>query len=275
MLQVKQQQKQTIKTNRKNLVHDRTQEFFASFKKFMIVDMINISSNQCQEIRQDLRGKGEFLMGKNTTIKNALKKLAETNPELKEVEKVIKNNVGVVFTNGSLSEIEDVFEKNKVHSVAKPGDLSQCDVWIEPIATGLTPEKTAFFQALGIATKITKGKIEILSKCQALYEGKRVGHSEAALLALLGVTPFVYKMKVLYAYSDGKFFDTEYLKITPESVETMVKEAVSTLAALALGAGYVTESTVSQELQIGARNLMALAAAAEYDMPELASVLKK
>ncbi|EIJ87226.1 large subunit ribosomal protein LP0 [Nematocida parisii] len=275
MLQVKQQQKQLIKTNRKNLVFERTQDFFTTYKKFMIVDMTNISSNQCQTIRQGLRGKGEFLMGKNTTIKTALKKISENVPELKDVENVIKNNVGIVFTNGSLSDIEDIFEANKVHAVAKPGDLSQCDVWIEPIATSLTPEKTGFFQALGIATKITKGKIEILSKCQALYEGKRVGHSEAALLSLLGVTPFIYKMKVLYAYSDGKFFDCEYLKITPESVETMVKEAVSTLAALALGAGYVTESTVSQELQIGARNIMALAAAAEYDMPELASVLKK
>ncbi|KAH9386313.1 large subunit ribosomal protein LP0 [Nematocida major] len=273
MLQVKQQT--TVKSERKNLVFDRTQDFFKSYSKFLVVDMTNISSNQCQKIRQDLRGKGEFLMGKNTTIKNALKRISEEREELKGVENVIKNNVGLVFTNGSLSEIEDVFEKNKLHAVAKPGDLSQCDIWIEPVLTGLDPGKTSFFQALGIATKITKGKIEILSRCSALTEGKRVGHSEAALLSLLGVTPFVYKMKVVHAYSDGKFFDVEYLKMTTESVENMVKSAVSTLAAMALGAGYVTESTASQEVQIGARNIMALAAAAEYDMPELASLLKK
>lgn len=262
------------KKERKNLVYEKTQNFFKTYKKFIIVDMTNISSSQCQSIRQALRGKGEFLMGKNTTIKSALKKISDSRSELKDVESVIKNNIGVVFTNGSLSEIEDIFEETKVHAVAKPGDLSQCDIWIEPIATGLDPGKTSFFQALGIATKITKGKIEILSKCKALTEGVRVGHSEAALLSLLGVTPFIYKMKIIHAYSDGKFFDVEYLKITSESVEKMVKETVSTLAALALGAGYVTESTVSQEIQIGARNAMALAAGAEYSMPELSALLK-
>lgn len=273
MLQVK-QPIVSEKKARKNLVYDRTQNFFKTYKKFMIVDMTNISSSQCQSIRQALRGKGEFLMGKNTTIKSALKKIEESNPEIKDIEKVIKNNIGVVFTNGSLSEIEDIFEQTKVCAVAKPGDLAQCDIWIKPIATGLDPGKTSFFQALGIATKITKGKIEILSNCKALTEGTRVGHSEAALLTLLGVTPFVYKMKIVHAYSDGKFFDPEYLKMTNESVETMVKEAVSTLAALALGAGYVTESTVSQELQIGARNALALAAGAEYSLPELSALLK-
>lgn len=271
MLQVR----PAIKLERKTLVHDRTQDFFNKYKKFMVVDMTNISSNQCQNIRQGLRGKGEFLMGKNTTIKNALKKISESRPELKGVENVIKNNVGLIFTNGSLSEIEEVFEQHKVHAVAKPGDLAQKDVWIEPIATSLDPGKTSFFQALGIATKITKGKIEILSKCHALTKGKRVGHSEAALLSLLGVTPFVYKMKVLHAYSDGKFFDVEYLTINSEAVEKMIKEVVSTLSALALGAEYMTESTVSQELQSATRNIMALAAGAGYDMPELASILKK
>ncbi|KAI5188757.1 large subunit ribosomal protein LP0 [Nematocida minor] len=273
MLQVE-QPIMTEKSIRKNSVYDRTQEYFTNYKKFMVVEMTNISSSQCQIIRQALRGKGEFLMGKNTTIKSALKKLIDAHPELKDVENVIKNNVGLVFTNGSLSEIENIFEEKKTHAVAKPGDLSQCDIWIEPIITGLDPGKTSFFQALGIATKITKGKIEILSKCKALTQGKRVGHSEAALLSLLGVTPFVYKMKITHAYSDGKFFDSEYLKITSETVESMVKEAVSTLAALALGAGYVTESTVSQELQLGAKNIMALAAGAGYSMPELTSLLK-
>ncbi|KAI5181047.1 large subunit ribosomal protein LP0 [Nematocida sp. AWRm80] len=261
MLKVEKIVEKTPKVIRKENSFNRTQEYFGKYSKFLVVDMTNISSRQTQLIRQDLRGKGDFLMGKNTTIKLALKKFAENKPELRGVEDVIKNNVGIVFTNESLGEIENIFENQKVFSVAKPGDLSQCDLWIDPVFTGLDPGKTSFFQALGIATKITKGKIEILSKCQALYEGKRVGHSEAALLSLLGITPFVYKMKVLHAYSNGKFFDVNYLAITNEAVENMIKNEISTLAALALGAGYVTESTIEQEISLEITKTLALQAA--------------
>lgn len=265
----------TQKRARKNLTFERTREYFTGYSKFLVVDMTNISSRQLQMIRHDLRGKGEFLMGKNTTIKNALKRFAEEYPGLKGVESVIKFNVGLVFTNGSLSTIGDIFEQRKVHSVAKPGDLSQCDLWIEPVFTGLDPGKTSFFQALGIATKITKGKIEILTRCQALRNGKRVGHSEAALLSLLGVTPFVYKMKVTHAYSDGKFFDVEHLGMSGEGVEKLLQEEMARLASLALGAGYATEATVEQELAGELREVFSIAAAAEIDLPELAPFKKE
>ncbi|KAI5185520.1 large subunit ribosomal protein LP0 [Nematocida homosporus] len=263
MIQIE-QRTATPKLARKINSFNRTQEYFGKYSKFLVVDMTSMSSNQIQLIRHDILGKGDFLMGKNTTIKLALRKFAENRPELAGIESVIKNNVGVIFTNGSLSELEDIFEARKVNSVAKPGDLSQCDLWIEPVFTGLDPGKTSFFHALGIVTKITKGKIEILSRCQALYNGKRVGHSEAALLSLLGITPFVYKMKALHAYSNGKFFDVAHLALTSEAVEAMIQTSVDALSVMAIGAGYVTESTVEQEIAHTVRELMALAAAAEF-----------
>ena len=45
---------------------------------------------------------------------------------------------------------------------AKAGALAPIDVFIPPTNTGLGPEKTSFFQALQIATKISRGTIEIL-----------------------------------------------------------------------------------------------------------------
>lgn len=257
---------ETPKQIRKENTFVRTQEYFGKYKKFLIVDMTKISSKQLQLIKSDLRGKGEFLIGKNTTIRLALRKYAENNPGLKGVEDVIRSNVGIIFTNGSLGEIEDIFEARKVHSVARPGDISQCDLWIDPVFTGLDPGKTSFFHALGIVTKITKGKIEILSRCQALVNGKKVGHSEAALLELLGITPFIYKMKATHAYAFGKFFDVEHLSLTVEQVEKMLEERVSLLSSMALGAGWVTESTIEREIACSLREILAISAAAEYEV---------
>ena len=50
----------------------------------------------------------------------------------------------------------------QVKAPAKAGALAPIDVFVDPGNTGLGPEKTSFFQALSIATKISRGTIEIL-----------------------------------------------------------------------------------------------------------------
>lgn len=80
----------------------------------------------------------------------------------------IRGNVGFVFTNGDLVEVRDKLIENKVRAPAKPGALAPLDVIIPAQNTGLGPEKTSFFQALAIATKISKGTIEIISDVHIL-----------------------------------------------------------------------------------------------------------
>ncbi len=50
----------------------------------------------------------------------------------------------------------------KVPAAARAGAIAPCDVTVPAQNTGLGPEKTSFFQALGITTKISRGTIEIL-----------------------------------------------------------------------------------------------------------------
>ena len=45
---------------------------------------------------------------------------------------------------------------------ARVGAIAPLDVVVPAQNTGLGPEKTSFFQALSIATKISKGTIEII-----------------------------------------------------------------------------------------------------------------
>ena len=53
------------------------------------------------------------------------------------------------------------------------------------------------FQALGIATKINKGTIEIVSDVHLIKTGDKVGASQATLLAKLGIKPFKYGLGLL------------------------------------------------------------------------------
>ena len=74
----------------------------------------------------------------------------------------IVGNIGFVFTKEDLNDIRDVLTSNQKEAPAKAGAIAPVDVFVAKVNTGLGPEKTSFFQALAIPTKITKGTIEIL-----------------------------------------------------------------------------------------------------------------
>lgn len=56
----------------------------------------------------------------------------------------------------------------QVPAAARAGAIAPCNVTVPAQNTGLGPEKTSFFQALGITTKISRGTIEILVRFQAI-----------------------------------------------------------------------------------------------------------
>jgi large subunit ribosomal protein LP0 len=51
-------------------------------------------------------------------------------------------------------------------------------------------------QALGIATKITKGTIDMVNDVHLVKVGERVGASQATLLSKLGIKPFKYGLEI-------------------------------------------------------------------------------
>merc|ERR1712071_214227 len=116
------------------------------YPKCFIVGADNVGSKQMQEIRIALRGQAVVLMGKNTMMRKAIRGHLEKNPDLERLLPHIKQNVGFVFTNEELVDVRDLLLANNVMAPAQN--------------TGMGPEKTSFFQALSIPTKITKGTIE-------------------------------------------------------------------------------------------------------------------
>jgi len=78
------------------------------------------------------------------------------NAALEKLLPYIKGNVGLVFTKGDLTEVCKIIQENKVAAPAKAGAIANLDVTVPAQCTVLGPEKTSFFQALSIQTKITK-----------------------------------------------------------------------------------------------------------------------
>lgn len=244
------------------------------YPRCFIVGADNVGSHQMQKIRIALRGFAIVLMGKNTMMRKAIRGHMENNPALEKLLPYIKGNVGLVFTKGELSDVRRIIQDNKVAAPAKAGALAPLDVTVPAQNTSLGPEKTSFFQALAIQTKISKGTIEILNDVRLIKTGDKVGASEATLLNMLNISPFTYGLQIQMVYDSGTIFDPSILDITDDDIRARFLEGVGNITSLSLAIGYPTLVSVPHSIVNGFRNLLAVAAATDIEFKE-AETLKE
>jgi len=250
----------------------RLVQYLDEYPKCFIVGADNVGSKQMQQIRIGLRGTAAVLMGKNTMMRKAIKGHVENNPALEKLLPYIRGNVGFVFTSADLVEVREKLLENKVQAPAKPGALAPMDVIIPAQNTGLGPEKTSFFQALAIPTKISKGSIEMINDVHILKAGERVGASEATLLNMLNVSPFSYGLIVEMVYDSGTIFEPKILDIKPEDLRGRFLAGVRNVAAVSLEIGYPTVASVPHSIVNGFKNLLAVAAVTDITFKEAETV---
>jgi len=250
----------------------KIQRLLEEYPRIFIVGADNVRSKQMQQIRVSLRGIAEILMGKNTMMNKAIRGQISSNPALEKLLPHIKGNVGLVFSKEDPVLVRDKLLENKVAAPARAGAIAPCDVIVEAQNTGMGPEKTSFFQALNISTKIAKGAIEIVSNVHLIHAGDKVGQSEATLLQMLGVMPFAYGLVVENIYDNGAVFAPEVLDITDEQLLGKFQLGVSNVAAASLQIGYCTQASVPHSIINGFKNILAVAVETDISFPQADTV---
>lgn len=241
---------------------------FTEYSKCFIVNQDNVGSKQMNNIRLAMRPYGNILMGKKTRMRKAIRGMLDKNPSLEKLLPHVQQNVGFVFAKNDLNEVRDLILRHKVKAPARPGAIAPCEVTIPPQNTGLGPEKTSFFQALQIPTKISKGTIEIINKVLLLNEGEKVGASEATLLNMLNISPFSYGLVIEKVYDSGSCFDPAILDIKDEDIREKFVEGVMNVAGVCLSIGYPTIVSVPHSILNGFKNLLAVAAVTDITFKE-------
>jgi large subunit ribosomal protein LP0 len=247
-------------------------ELFEEYPKCFIVGVDNVGSKQMQEIRSAMRGHAEILMGKNTMIRKAIRGHLAKNPNLEKLLPHIVGNIGFVFTKDDLSDIRAKLLENRRGAPAKAGAIAPVDVKLPPQNTGMGPEKTSFFQALQIPTKISRGTIEILNEVHLIKVGEKVGASESALLQMLNIEPFSYGLIVQQVYDSGTLFSPEVLDITTADLRARFITGVRNVAAISLAVGYPTMASAPHSLANGLKNLLSIAATTDVTFKQAETI---
>jgi large subunit ribosomal protein LP0 len=243
-----------------------------TFSKFFLVSVDNVGSKQMQQIRIALRGQGEILMGKNTMMRKAIRGKVNEYPDLEKILPHLVGNVGFIFTDKDMNEVRKVILDNKKEAPARAGAIAPLDVFVPGGNTGMGPEKTSFFQALAIPTKIAKGTIEILSDIHLIKVGEKVGPSEAALLGMLNIRPFHYGCIIKMVYDNGSLYSPEVLDITNDDIIKKFCSGLANVAAVSLAIGYPTAVSVPHSVINGFKNIAAICLEVDYDIPQIAAI---
>jgi len=234
----------------------------------LIVTCDNISSAHMQNIRISLREVGAvLLMGKNTLMRRAIRDNLANHPNWEPLLGALKGNVGLIFTKGPLIDLRDEVSKSTVPAAAKAGAMSPIDVVLPKQVTTLEPTKTSFFAALDIATKITKGCVEILNDVRLCEKAKKVGSSEAALLMMLDIRPFVYGLIVVNCY-DSSLFPPAYLEFKESDLFKAISSGISNVAAMSLALSYPSLPAFPHVITTAFRNLVAISLETGYDFKQ-------
>ncbi|XP_031253718.1 60S acidic ribosomal protein P0-like [Pistacia vera] len=240
------------------------------YHQILVVAADNVGSQQLQNIRKGLRGDSIVLMGKNTMMKRSIRIHSENtgNEAFLNLIPLLQGNVGLIFTKGDLKEVREEVAKYKVGAPARVGLVAPIDVVVPPGNTGLDPSQTSFFQVLNIPTKINKGTVEIITPVELIKKGDKVGSSEAALLAKLGIRPFSYGLVVQSVYDNGSVFSPEVLDLTEDDLVVKFATGVSMFASLSLAISYPTVAAAPHMFINAYKNVLAVAVATEYSFPQ-------
>jgi len=237
---------------RKLRIGARFCDLMEKYTKVISFSMNLVGSRQLAIIRQKLRGRAEFLFGKNTMLRKVLRnKCAQEEADQPEkAEKLIKllvlieGNVGLLFHNEDIKAMRDEVEGETLPCAAKVGIDAPCDVMVKAGPTGCDPTQTAFFQLLDIPTKINRGQVEIVSDVVVIKQGEKVQASQASLCSKLNITPFAFGPVGRYVYDDGDVYSCEVLDITSEMIENGFTCALRKAASLCMGTGLPDTLTV-------------------------------
>ncbi|KAI3882961.1 hypothetical protein MKW92_004940 [Papaver armeniacum] len=165
-----------------------------------------------------------------------------------------------------------ILEAGRVGAPARVGLVAPIDVVVPPGNTGLDQSQTSIFRVLNIPTKINKGTVEIITHVELIKKGEKVGSSEAALLAKLGIGPFSYGLVVLTVYDNSSVFIPEVLDLTNEDLMGKFAAGVSMVTSLSLAIAYATLANAPHIFINAYKNLLVVALATKYSFPQAEQV---
>mmetsp|Transcript_20989 Transcript_20989/g.18321 ORF Transcript_20989/g.18321 Transcript_20989/m.18321 type:complete len:133 (-) Transcript_20989:394-792(-) len=116
--------KKKTQDNKKILV-DKIRSYFDGFENKFVFSYQNMTTNPFRALQGELQD-SKFVLGKNKIMKVALGKNDEDSygPVGYKLAENLNGECGLLFTNRSVDEVQEIFENFTIDEFAKAGEIS-------------------------------------------------------------------------------------------------------------------------------------------------------
>ncbi len=216
-----------------------------------LVNIKGIPGPQLQKMRQSLGNKAIFRVSKLKLLSLALKDMETKKKGIKELEKTLDGQVGLIATDMNPFKLFRVLEESKTPAPVKGGEVLPNDVDIKSGETAFKPGPiVGELQRVGIPAAIEHGKVVIKADKTVVKAGETVSAELAQMLTRLEIYPITVGLDLQAVFENGIIYQKSDLDIDLQQFFNKLSSGVQNAFNLAFNINYPTTSTIQPLLQI-------------------------
>jgi Ribosomal protein L10 len=230
-----------------------------SRKTVGIVDIHGVPSNSLQKMRQNLRGKVEMRMVRNTLATIALDSIP-ADQKAHELAKFVDGQMVIVYTDLNAFKLYKLLESTKSKRAAKGGDVAPEDIVVPKGPTSFKPGPlVGELQQVGIPAGIEGGKVVIKDTKTVVRKGGKISAKLAEMLTRLEIMPIDVGLNLKAVVEGHTLYMPQDLAMDEDALRNMFTQAAREAFNLSMEAGYTTKDTIEPLIQKAVLESKALA----------------
>lgn len=238
--------------------------------EYPVVALVNFESlpaQQLQKMKATLLKKGVKII---MTRKKLIKRILEGASKQDLIEH-LKGMPALLFSNENPFTLYAILQKSKSEAPAKAGQVAPKDIEVKAGMTNFAPGPIiSELAAVGIKTKVTNGKLEIMQDTIVAKEGDKITAKLAETLKRLDIKPMEIGLDLVAAWESGFIFKAKDLRIDEGEYTDNFTKAAQWALNLAVEVAYPTTDTAEILVQKAFREAKGVALEANIISPDTA-----
>jgi len=217
-------------------------ELINTKKTLLIASIGGLPAAKFQEIGKKMRGKAVIKVPRRNLLNRAIDESKVKDKETLKSQYSV--NTAFLFSDIESYDLAADLLKNKTPAKAKPGQIAPMNIEVQKGMTELVPGPAiSELGSVGLKTKVTSGKLEIVADKVIVKEGDEIKQNAADVMSKLNILPFSIGYIPVSAFEIET--ETSYLEINidPEAAKESLIDAYARALPFALEIGYVTDAT--------------------------------
>lgn len=222
-------------------------ELVKNYNIFGVVSFENISADQLQKMRRNLRESAVLKVTRNTLNEKALK---ESDGSVPDMVQYIEGQTALIFTNDNPFKLYKMLAQTKTAAPIKAGAVAPFDISVTKGPTGFPPgPMLSEFQGAGIPTAVEGGKIAIKETKVVCKAGEKVSQKLATALSKLEIFPMEVGLILRAVYEDGTVYLPEVLHVDEVEMFNRFVTAAQEAFNLSVNAAIPTKENIEALIQ--------------------------